>query len=638
MSNFSKWFSLIFALFSFNSLYPSDNPLIYQKGTVSLLNYTSVYLDVTAKKRFEEVSMLQSEEFVSLEDFSNRKIKPYKDTDYSYWLKIVLPGSFFDQHFQEPGELFLLVGRHDQITVYQENSIIPLFGGQLHKQSSGSDQFFFPITINKQAPTNVYAKIEDKNWIKDVFISEMFSLEDKIKYKEEFHDKNDFKFFLFSVLGIIVFLFVFFLVQYLQIWDKAYLFYLGYLICNLAYVIRVLDYKTDLVVIFSYLPTWTIYSLTTIGFFLNIFYLFFVFYFLDIFKHEGLKNIFKFLLKATVILYLIIIISFIWVPNEHQPFFAIQVPSITLLGIIIMTGYATTQIKSNVSKYIFIGSIFMIIGVMIDQLVSRFTSIGIAPYEFWGYGQVYSLGGMILELVFFSIGLGSRSKDIIKEKSEIKLNQVNSELLALQSQLNSHITFNCINSITKLIDEGKKTEASNYLALFSAFLRKVLDVSRRRTSTLESELTLSRFFLELSELLFKQPYTYKIIIKENVDVSDIRLPPLILQPYLENAIIYGLLNKRGEVWLKLIIEEDQESIKCIVDDNGIGMENSMKVKKYHQGIGRKLSKERIELFNEVHGTCWQINTIEKKDKLNNSMGTRIELTNKKINYENYNNR
>lgn len=172
------------------------------------------------------------------------------------------------------------------------------------------------------------------------------------------------------------------------------------------------------------------------------------------------------------------------------------------------------------------------------------------------------------------------------------------QLKSLKAQMNPHFMFNAMNSIQNLVIKGDKEEAYNYLTKFSSLIRENLNMSEKSFVYFEEELSLLKKYLELEKLRFREGFEYQL---EGIGtIGDIKIPSMIIQPFVENAIKHGLLHKMDGL-KKVTIEFFQEDIfKCIITDNGIGVEASKKINtlnnsKYHS-FSTKAIKDRLELL------------------------------------------
>jgi len=159
-----------------------------------------------------------------------------------------------------------------------------------------------------------------------------------------------------------------------------------------------------------------------------------------------------------------------------------------------------------------------------------------------------------------------------KEKQVAELQQQKSELemQALRAQMNPHFIFNSLNSINRFILQNNKAQASEYLTKFSKLVRMILQNSQASLITLESELESLELYLNLEALRFDYHFDYKISVPKNLDISALQVPPLILQPYVENAIWHGLMHKEEKGQLDVEVSEEYNHLNFRITDNGIG--------------------------------------------------------------------
>ena len=170
---------------------------------------------------------------------------------------------------------------------------------------------------------------------------------------------------------------------------------------------------------------------------------------------------------------------------------------------------------------------------------------------------------------------------------------------ALRSQMNPHFIFNCINSIDALIQSNDKYQATVYLNKFAKLIRNILDSSKQDTVTLAKDLDTLKLYIELEQLRHENKFTAEIIADESLLQDDFKIPPLVIQPFVENAILHGIRNRpdnNGKLKITVGLEKDQ--LRYVIEDNGVGrtLMNSHRPKdKISYGID--LSNERVKLFN-----------------------------------------
>ncbi|MES2593129.1 MAG: histidine kinase [Bacteroidota bacterium] len=201
--------------------------------------------------------------------------------------------------------------------------------------------------------------------------------------------------------------------------------------------------------------------------------------------------------------------------------------------------------------------------------------------------------------------------------------------VALRKQMNPHFIFNSLNSIQSFILQNDKLSANIYLSKFSGLMRKVLENSQHHFITLSKEIEVLKLYIELEEQRFDNKFNCFWNIAENVDLFSEKTPPLILQPYIENAIWHGLLHKEGERVLTISIIKNEEELICTVEDNGVGRTaatESSKNKPHHESLGTKITKKRIDLLNSLNKASIGVHYYDLTDKNGIACGTKVELT------------
>ena len=205
------------------------------------------------------------------------------------------------------------------------------------------------------------------------------------------------------------------------------------------------------------------------------------------------------------------------------------------------------------------------------------------------------------------------------------------EAKALRSQMNPHFIFNCMNSIKSLIQKNENEKATGYLTIFSKLIRTIFQNSDKREITLYDEIETCRLYAELESMRFGNKLSYTFNVDEAIDLKSITVPALILQPFIENAIWHGIMPKEEGGTLRVNISKKENKIFCIVEDDGIGREISMKNKfntsgTNHQSKGIRLTQSRLELNNLLNERNATVEIIDKTDENNKPCGTKVLLT------------
>ena len=215
-----------------------------------------------------------------------------------------------------------------------------------------------------------------------------------------------------------------------------------------------------------------------------------------------------------------------------------------------------------------------------------------------------------------------------KKSQELKEQLALSQLTALRSQMNPHFLFNVLNAVQGLIYSNQKNKATDYLGKFSDLMRKILDSSDKNEVTIEKEFETIDLYVSLEKARFEDDFEYKISFPENVDLSQYKIPSMIIQPFVENAIKHGLMHKEGPKRLEIKAEILNDIWCFTIDDNGVGRKASeiinQKIKK-HISFATKAIENRVKLINKTTDITIDIETIDKKSKLDEALGTRIKI-------------
>ncbi|MBX2903566.1 MAG: histidine kinase [Chitinophagales bacterium] len=190
------------------------------------------------------------------------------------------------------------------------------------------------------------------------------------------------------------------------------------------------------------------------------------------------------------------------------------------------------------------------------------------------------------------------------ELRELKLQQTESELKAIKAQMNPHFIFNALNSIQEMFFIGDKRLANEHLGKFSQLTRDILKASGKQFITLTEETEMLTKYLELEGLRFEKDFSFHISVNDENAADDILLPPMLIQPYVENAIRHGLLHQAGEkkIAVRFHFDEEKSLLTCAVEDNGIGRAASTKINAHrnplHESFSTSANAKRLELLNQ----------------------------------------
>lgn len=214
-------------------------------------------------------------------------------------------------------------------------------------------------------------------------------------------------------------------------------------------------------------------------------------------------------------------------------------------------------------------------------------------------------------------------------QNRLKAAQKNIELeqKLLRTQLNPHFIFNSLNAIQNFIYKNNAQNAADYLSKFATLMRMILNNSREEFVTLEKEISGLNLYLELQALRFNHRFEYEIITDEKIDPSSLAIPPMLAQPFIENAIEHGLLHKgdKGKLTIRFLLHS--EHILFEVEDNGVGREKASELRKKsnpeHKPLALTITKERLSILSKGTRKKFEIDILDLKDEKGNALGTKV---------------
>lgn len=221
----------------------------------------------------------------------------------------------------------------------------------------------------------------------------------------------------------------------------------------------------------------------------------------------------------------------------------------------------------------------------------------------------YSLIGVLVLLTILVIFIFRTLKKVQTKNKKIALQ-------SLRREMNPHFIFNSLNSVNHFIATNNELEANQYLTKFSKLMRGVMENSTEDFIPFQQELDLLQNYLALEKTRFADKFDYEIFVDENLNMQSLKIPGMLVQPFLENAIWHGLRYRADKGFLKLNFEKDEQYLKITIEDNGIGIEESKKQKTIHQknreGRGMKNTLERISLLNDLYKQNIECKITDKK--------------------------
>jgi len=485
----------------------------------------------------------------------------------------------------------------------------------------------------------------------------------------------------FFFQGAFLIMSVYMFLLYIQTRKKDYLFYGTYLIIFACYLFIRIELTTQTSLLTSNRQFYY-HLITPLNFLIASFYVKFISTFGELKKYNK-----SFAIRLDIFYYLFILLSILVLVytivtkdfnsiEKYQHYIVLPMHLYTLAALV----RAFIVIKSNLRYYILFGNIFLLVfsAVGYYNTTGSFFSENIDSNFFYGF---YSFNvtqlGAFLEVICFSLGLGYKFRLIEKEKNEVKqkyieqlkeneivtkqLNEelthlvaertkeiqiknkllreeqqeklksefnqklIKSELTSLRARINPHFIFNSLNSIKSFIISNDVKKSVSYFSKFAKLLRYSINNSSTEFVNLNDEIEFLKDYVALESLRLSHVFKFIIEVPDHLDIKPIQVPPLIIQPFIENAIRHGLALKKSKGLLKLSIKTTGKNLEIYVEDNGVGRAASSIISKSktHISKGISITTERLEIFSKVYNLKKSFEIIDLVDEANKPLGTKV---------------
>jgi signal transduction histidine kinase len=243
--------------------------------------------------------------------------------------------------------------------------------------------------------------------------------------------------------------------------------------------------------------------------------------------------------------------------------------------------------------------------------------------------QIWFILAMFGAAAAIVYGFYRRRMRQLKKRSDLEQGLIASQMTALKSQMNPHFIFNALNSIQSLILYRQNDEAYNYMDKFSILVRQILNFSDQDFIPLYQEIEMLKNYLDMEKMRFDGNLQIEM---EDYEDLDVKIPSMIIQPFVENAIKHGLLHKtEGQKIIKISFElVDDETIVCEVTDNGIGRKEAQALQKENKRFGKSFStgatQKRLELLQQLEFKRLGVEYTDLEDEEGNPLGTTVKIT------------
>ncbi|QDK82533.1 hypothetical protein EXU85_29560 [Spirosoma sp. KCTC 42546] len=264
-------------------------------------------------------------------------------------------------------------------------------------------------------------------------------------------------------------------------------------------------------------------------------------------------------------------------------------------------------------------------GIWTDKpLAVRFT---VKPHftATWWFRSLIGLfiGGLVVGMMRWRVNALAERNQTIAERNHMDLQIAELKLRALQSQMNPHFLFNSLNSVQNYLLTDRGIEGAKYLSKFSRLVRRIMENSNHQYLRFEQIIETLRMYVEMESFRFNHEFHYEFDIEDNETLLDALLPPMLLQPFVENAIWHGLMPKEGEKKLTISAYIDRNHIYCMIEDNGVGRTLTPQ-REGHISRGQEMTKGLFESLSRKDSKA-KLEIIDLFDATHNPAGTRVEM-------------
>jgi sensor histidine kinase YesM len=565
-------------------------------------------------------------------------------------------------------------GPHAFLTLYRKDN------GSFHRLTDGGicsapenqplGPLALPLLVPPQTAHQYFVRVADYYILIEAVAGALHTKESYQSYylKEVANTKLLF-ITLMVILGCLLLMSLYSLSQYILNRDKAFLFYGLYAALAFCWILKFANPRLELGLL-SFMPwlshPWAI-SFTPV---LSLVYALFLTKLLSTPREQPkLWQVIRPLMVLLFLLQLLAIVQLFTGPliTSAALFFALDALPALVMGILLII--ATIRSHSKLKPFMLAGEISLYL-IALSPLHGFFVQNKVSPqlHAIINYPPFFMALGLFIELFCFLLALAYRNKLMeveknslqqqyttqlkteldkrtteIKEQSRMLEEQhatqlklgfeqklAEMEMSALRAQMNPHFIFNCLNSIKLYTTDNEAAKASAYLTKFSRLIRLVLENSRSERVTLKNELEALELYLEMEVMRFKEKLRFTLDVAREIDTDIIDIPPMLLQPYVENAIWHGLMHKKegGHVQIR-VVQPQADRLLVTITDDGVGRAKAAALKSKSaiasKSFGMKVTDERIALINQIYQTKTQVRVHDLADAEGRPAGTEVLL-------------
>jgi LytS/YehU family sensor histidine kinase len=249
-------------------------------------------------------------------------------------------------------------------------------------------------------------------------------------------------------------------------------------------------------------------------------------------------------------------------------------------------------------------------------------------WKTWWFAPLLILLALVLFFSFYALRINAVRREA-RLTTAFNKRLANVELSALRAQMNPHFLFNSLNSIRHQIITNSVEKADEYLVKFSRLVRLVLQNSRSQLIPLGDELEALRLYIDLESGRFDGKFSSKISISPELDAENLVIPPMIIQPFVENAIWHGLMQKDAPGKVEITVTPEDGRLKIVIEDDGIGREKARILKSksalQQESMGMDITGNRLEIIEKIYNIRCKVEIEDLENDARQPLGTRITI-------------
>lgn len=213
----------------------------------------------------------------------------------------------------------------------------------------------------------------------------------------------------------------------------------------------------------------------------------------------------------------------------------------------------------------------------------------------------------------------------LEEKIQLEKQLAQSMLTSIKAQMNPHFYFNALNSIQAFIYKNDTQNAIDYLGKFSKLTRNILNQTSQEKISLDEEMKMLEWYLDLEKMRFNHSFNFEIKAAPDIDVRNTKIPPMLIQPYAENAVKHGFNGKNRNGWIQIHFSQEEDVLCVEIEDNGIGRAEAAKYSNAETSFSTHANQKRLEILNAQIGRDITVKYIDKTNPEGKSIGTLVIL-------------